>query len=393
MRPENNLQYDIAIIGGGMVGQAFALSMIHTDLKIVIIEPNQPNPTLQDKFHIRVSAITSKSEALLKNIGVWDLIKRKYAFTDTHVWDQNSHGSLDFHKEDEGINQLGYIIENDAMQSAMYRALKETHVEFIHTKLTAIHKIDNGYQFDLDSNQQITCGLLIGADGARSNVRELSGIEYVENNYQQRAIVCNIESSQSFQSTTWQRFLSDSIIALLPLSEHQASVVWSAENHLADELMQFSAEQFADRLAQGVEYKFGRFKVASNIQAFPLIERSAQDYVKHNLALIGDAAHNIHPLAGQGVNLGFSDVAELSRQLQSNNKPLGDYLVLRKYARARRLDNELMAKTMTGLNWIYKENNEPLRWLRGFGMNLINESPTLKSFLQKQASGNALFNI
>ncbi len=388
MHAENNLQYDIAIIGSGMIGPAFALSMINKGLKVTIIEPNHPNPELQDKYHTRVSAITPKSEILLKNIGVWGLIKRKYAFTDTHVWDQNSHGSLDFHKADENVNQLGYIIENDVIQSAMYTALEKTHIEFIRTKLTAMHKINYGYQFDLDNNQQITCSLLIGADGAKSSVRELAGIEYIENDYQQKAIVCNIESSQSFQSTTWQRFLSDSIIALLPLSEHQASIVWSAENHLADELMQLSTEQFADRLSQGVEYKFGRFKVLSNIQAFPLIERSAQDYVKHNLALIGDAAHNIHPLAGQGVNLGFSDVVELSQQLHTNNKPLGDYLVLRKYARARRLDNELMAKTMTGLNWIYKENNEPLRWLRGLGMNIINANPALKSLLHKQASGN-----
>ncbi|SFV76077.1 2-octaprenyl-3-methyl-6-methoxy-1,4-benzoquinol hydroxylase [hydrothermal vent metagenome] len=125
----------------------------------------------------------------------------------------------------------------------------------------------------------------------------------------------------------------------------------------------------------------------SAVQAFPLIERSAKEYVKENLALIGDAAHNIHPLAGQGVNLGFADVEELSKQLQASNKSLGNYGVLRAYARARRLDNELMAKTMTGLNWIYKENNEPLRWLRGFGMNLINDNPSLKSFFQKHATG------
>ena len=120
-----------------------------------------------------------------------------------------------------------------------------------------------------------------------------------------------------------------------------------------------------------------------------MIERSAKEYVKDNLALIGDAAHNIHPLAGQGVNLGFADVDELSKQLTASQKSLGDYGVLRAYARARRLDNELMAKTMTGLNWIYKENNEPLRWLRGFGMNLINETPELKSFFQAHAIGKS----
>ena len=383
------MNYDIVIIGGGMVGQAFALSMAKTNSKIAIIEPNNPNPILDDAHHTRVSAITPTSEKLLKNIGAWDLIKRKHAFADTSVWDQNSHGSLDFHAQDENLDHLGHIIENDVIQSALFSALEKTDVEFINAKVTTLEKTTTGYQVQLDNTTTLACQLLIGADGARSRVRDLASIEFSENDYQQKAIVCNIKSLQGFKDTTWQRFLSDSIIALLPLSEHQASIVWSAENTLADELMQLSKEAFAKRLSAGVEYRFGEFELVSDIQAFPLIERSAKDYVQENLALIGDAAHNIHPLAGQGVNLGFSDIIELSQQLQSSSKPLGDYSTLRNYARARRLDNELMAKTMTGLNWIYKENNEPLRWLRGFGMNIINENPTLKSFLQKHALGNS----
>ncbi|ALE52315.1 2-octaprenyl-3-methyl-6-methoxy-1,4-benzoquinol hydroxylase [Candidatus Thioglobus autotrophicus] len=383
------MSYDIIIVGGGMVGQAFALSMAKTDYKIAIIEPNNPNPELQADYHTRVSAITPTSEKLLKNISAWDLIKRKHAFSHTSVWDQNSHGSLDFHAQDENLDHLGHIIENDVIQSALFSALEKTDVEFINAKVTTLEKTTTGYQVQLDNNTALACQLLIGADGARSRVRDLASIEFSENDYQQKAIVCNIKSLQGFKDTTWQRFLSDSIIALLPLSEHQASIVWSAENTLADELMQLSKEAFAKRLSAGVEYRFGEFELVSDIQAFPLIERSAKDYVQENLALIGDAAHNIHPLAGQGVNLGFSDIIELSQQLQSSSKPLGDYSTLRNYARARRLDNELMAKTMTGLNWIYKENNEPLRWLRGFGMNIINENPTLKSFLQKHALGNS----
>jgi 2-octaprenyl-3-methyl-6-methoxy-1,4-benzoquinol hydroxylase/2-octaprenylphenol hydroxylase len=380
-------QFDIIVVGGGMVGQAFALSMADQGLKIAIIEPNNPNPVLSDEFHTRVSAITPKSENLLKNLGVWNLIKRKHVFTDTKVWDQNSHGSLDFSATDDNLTHLGHIIENDAIQSALFEALSKTKVEFISAKLDNIEKNNDGYQVQLDNNNQIFCHLLMGADGARSRIRGLMDIEFSEHDYQQKAIVCNIESSQGFENTTWQRFLSSSIIALLPLSKTQASIVWSAENTLADELTALSTQDFANRLSAGVEYRFGRFKVLSEIQAFPLIERSSKEYVKESLALIGDAAHNIHPLAGQGVNLGFSDVIELSEQLIESNKLLGDYSVLRKYARARRLDNELMAKTMTGLNWIYKENNEPLRWLRGFGMNLINENQTLKSFFQKHATG------
>ncbi|MBT4001524.1 MAG: 2-octaprenyl-3-methyl-6-methoxy-1,4-benzoquinol hydroxylase, partial [Candidatus Thioglobus sp.] len=291
--------------------------------------------------------------------------------------------------QDESLDHLGHIIENDVIQSALFTALEKTNIEFISAKLDSIEKTHEGYQVTVDINQTLDCQLLIGADGARSRVRDLASIEFSENNYQQKAIVCNIKSLQGFKDTTWQRFLSDSIIALLPLGEHQASIVWSAENVLADELTQLSSQEFGKRLSAGVEYRFGEFEVISDIQAFPLIERSAKDYVQESLALIGDAAHNIHPLAGQGVNLGFSDVIELSQQLHSSSKPLVDYSTLRQYARARRLDNELMAKTMTGLNWIYKENNEPLRWIRGFGMNIINETPMLKSFLQKHALGNS----
>ncbi len=381
-------KFDIAIIGGGMIGQAFALSMVNTNNKIVIIEPNNVNPKINQTFHQRVSAITPASEALLKKLGAWDLIKRKYTFINTKVWEQNSPGHLDFYAADEGLTHLGHIIENDAMQSALFTALDNTDVQFINAKLGHIKKTEKGYQVILNNNQQLHCDLLIGADGAHSKLRLLAGIEVSKIDYQQKAIICNIKSRKSFQKTTWQRFLSDSIIALLPLSDNQAAVVWSAENHLADTLITLPQKTFANRLAAGVEYQFGTFEILGKIQTFPLIGRSAKTYVKENLALIGDAAHNIHPLAGQGVNLGFSDIEVLSKQLQSNSKLLGDYGVLRAYARARRLDNELMAKTMTGLNWIYKENNEPLRWLRGWGMNSINKTPILKSFFQKYAIGS-----
>ena len=382
------MDFDIVIIGGAMVGQAFALSLADTDLKIAIVEPNNPNPKLDKDFHTRVSAITPKSENLLKSIGAWENIKRKKAFVNTKVWDQNSHGSLDFDCSDEGVDHLGHIIENDAIQSALYASLDKTDVEFISAKLDDIQKLEDGYKVKLDNNKTIECSLLIGADGARSRIRELAKIEYSSNDYGQKAIVCNIHADKGFEDTTWQRFLSDSIIALLPLTENTASIVWSAQNNLADELTALDANEFGERLSQGVEYRFGRFKVISDIQAFPLIERSSNEYVQQNLALIGDAAHNIHPLAGQGVNLGFGDVVELSAQIKANIHNFSEFSTLRKFARARRLDNELMAKTMTGLNWIYKENSEPVRILRGFGMNVINETPVLKAFFQKHALGN-----
>ena len=382
------MNVDVVIVGGAMAGQALALSLANSGLSIAVIEPHNPNPELEADYHTRVSAITPKSEALLQSIGAWERIARKQAFSATRVWDQNSHGNLDFEIDGER-DHLGHIIENDAIQRALFAALQDTSVVFLSAALNTMTQTGSGYQIQLDNQESIDCKLLIGADGARSRVRSLAGIEHSEHDYGQKAIVCNIRTDKPLEHTTWQRFLADSIIALLPLENNIASIVWSAENPLADELMALSANEFAERLAQGVEYRFGRFEVLSEIQAFPLIERSSKDYVQENLALIGDAAHNIHPLAGQGINLGFGDVLELSEQLKANIDNFSDYLVLRKYARARRLDNELMAKTMTGLNWIYKENSEPMRILRGLGMNLVNHTPLLKSFFQKHALGES----
>jgi 2-octaprenylphenol hydroxylase len=382
-------EFDVIVIGGGMIGLAFTLELSRKkNFKIAIIEANECNPKVSSSFHTRVSAITPSSKDFLSSINVWDDIKRKQGFVATKVWDQNSHGSLNFYAKDEGIEHLGFIVENDLIQSALYNAIDQTKVQVIHAKLNDLIKTDFGYQITLDNDQSFLCKLVVGADGPKSKVRSLAGIEVSSHDYQQKAIIANIVSDKSLESTTWQRFLSDSILALLPLSKNQASIVWSCKAKLADELEELDINKFNQSLSEAAEYRFGNLKLQSSRNIFPLVSRSAKDYTLSNLALIGDAAHNIHPLAGQGANLGFSDAIELSNQLVANDDlPLGDSLVLRKYARARRLDNELMSKTMTGLDWIYKENNEPFRWLRGFGMNVIDETPVLKSFFQKQALG------
>jgi 2-octaprenyl-3-methyl-6-methoxy-1,4-benzoquinol hydroxylase/2-octaprenylphenol hydroxylase len=377
------VKVDIAISGGGMAGCALALSLAKTNLNIVIIEPNNPNPVVQANFHTRVSAITPHSQAWLETIGVWNLIMRKQVFTKTKVWDANSIGMLDFQSE-EG---LGHVIENDVLQSALYTALKNTSVLWVNSALCGLNKCEEGYQLNLEDNRSIACKLLIGADGAHSTVRTLAKIDYHKHNYQQSAIVCNVSAQHSFQQATWQRFLGVGIIAFLPLNEHTASIVLSTEQTLALDWMELDDEVFIQRLADTVENRFGKLCLLSKRQVFSLVARHAKTYVSANLALVGDAAHNIHPLAGQGINLGFKDVEELSQQLKANLDKFSHYSVLRKYARARRLDNELMSTTMTGLNWLYKTNNKPMPWLRGLGMNLINQTPGLKSFFQRNAIG------
>ena len=358
------------------------------NLSVAIIDPNDCNPTISDSFHTRVSAITPSTQDFLSSINVWDKIQRKKGFSATKVWDQNSHGHLNFYAKDEGIEYLGYIVENDLIQSALFNAIDQSKVSMINAKLLGFTKTDIGYTVNLENGESHSCKLLVGADGSQSKVRDLAEIQVTEHDYQQKAIIANIVSEKPLMNTTWQRFLSDSILAILPLSNHQASIVWSCKEALANELEAKDKTIFNKMLSEASEYQFGVLELESSKKSFPLVSRTAKEYVRANLALIGDAAHNIHPLAGQGANLGFSDVIELSKQLVENNdKLLGDFHVLRKYARARRLDNEMMSKTMTGLDWIYKENNEPIRWLRGYGMNLIDETPILKSFFQRQALG------
>jgi len=381
--------YDVIVIGGGMVGLAFALEFSQkNNCSIAIVEPGNSNPNVDKNFHSRVSAITPTSKSYLDSLNVWDDISRKRPFIATKVWDQNSHGHLNFHAQDENLEQLGFIVENDLIQSALFGAIDQSKIDFISAKLSNLLKMKNGYELLLGDKDKLTCKLLVGADGSRSKVRQVCEIEISENDYEQKAIIANITIEKSFEDTIWQRFLSDSIVALLPLSDNQASIVWSCENKLAEKLITLEDAEFEKALAEAVEYRFGVFLLQNQRQSFPLIERSSKSYVLPSLALIGDAAHNIHPLAGQGVNLGFADCRELNLQLSSYpDKTLGDYSVLRSYARARRLDNELMAKTMTGLNWIYKENIEPVRWLRGIGMNIIDDTPMLKSFFQRHALG------
>jgi len=382
-------KFDVIIVGGGMIGLSLVVELSKKmNLSVAIIDPNDCNPTINDSFHTRVSAITPSTQDFLSSINVWDKIQRKKGFSATKVWDQNSHGHLNFYAKDEGIEYLGYIVENDLIQSALFNAIDQSKVSMINAKLVGFTKTDIGYTVNLENGESHSCKLLVGADGSQSKVRDLAEIQVTEHDYQQKAIIANIVSEKPLMNTTWQRFLSDSILAILPLSNHQASIVWSCKEALANELEAKDKTIFNKMLSEASEYQFGVLELESSKKSFPLVSRTAKEYVRANLALIGDAAHNIHPLAGQGANLGFSDVIELSKQLVENNdKLLGDFHVLRKYARARRLDNEMMSKTMTGLDWIYKENNEPLRWLRGYGMNLIDETPILKSFFQRQALG------
>ena len=230
--------------------------------------------------------------------------------------------------------------------------------------------------------------LLIGADGFNSSIRKFASISSKDRDYEQHAFVFNIETQEKLDNAIWQRFNSDSISAVLPLDDHIASIVWSVKNELKNELDVMDQELFLKSFSRSVEHAFGKLKIVSNINSFPLYEMKAKEYVKPNLVLIGDAAHRIHPLAGQGANIGFMDIMELINVLEDSNfTNLGNIRSLKKYERRRKFENEMMSNAMTGLDGIFKNTSEFIRTLRGFGMNLIDLSDSLKSKILERANG------
>lgn len=379
--------YDVIVVGAGMVGMSSALDFVKKQKKkIAIIDNKIIEPKISKDFHTRVSAINIASENYLKELSVWQNIIRKRPFNCVKVWDQNSHGSINFHAKEENLTHLGNIIENDVIKSALYKEISKNDITIITDNLENIEKNNDYYKIILKDNKEITCSLLIGADGVNSKIRTLAGIECDENNYQQKAIIANISSAKNFSSTISQRFLTNSIIAILPLSDKQASIVWSCNNDLAKSLIKANKSDFAQQLNLATEYYFGELKLISERLEFALTAKSAKKYTTANLALIGDAAHNIHPLAGQGVNLGLADAKALNISLYKNEN-INDYFQLAEYEKNRKMKNEIMAKTMSSLDWIYKNNNEIIRLIRGSGMNFIDNSEIIKSFLQKNALG------
>ena len=379
-------QYDIAIVGSGLIGGSLAIALSKFDFNIVLIDPNYKKPIITNDYDSRVSAIVASSVNFLKDINIWEGIKRKRPYQSTRVWDQNSNGKLNFSAKND---DLGFIIENNQITLALYEAIEDSsNIKVIDYEVNSIVNQKTHYQIDLDSSTSLSANLLIGADGFNSSIRKFASICSKDRDYDQHAYVFNIETQEKLDNAIWQRFNSDSISAVLPLDDHIASIVWSVKNELKNELDVIDQELFLKSFSRSVEHAFGKLKIVSNINSFPLYEMKAKEYVKPNLVLIGDAAHRIHPLAGQGANIGFMDIMELINVLEDSNfADLGNIRSLKKYERRRKFENEMMSNAMTGLDGIFKNTSEFVRTLRGFGMNLIDSSDSLKSKILERASG------
>lgn len=387
--------YDAVVVGAGAVGCSFALGLAQQGRDVLLLEaaPSVPGFVADSAYDLRVFAISQASEQWLRYLDVWSDIqaKRVCAYTDMQVWDAGGEGGIHFDCQDIDRNHLGHIIENSVMVSSLQEAAQQ-HIRIDFQLGEKVLEV----QFAEESGQQsqltlqglgaVTADLLVAADGARSQLRELAKIDVSGQSYQQQGIVAVVKTQRSHQQTCWQRFIDTGPIAFLPLGDGSSSIVWSAYDSRAQALLGLDDQAFAEELAKSVEYRLGDIHMLSKRAAFPLSHQHANDYVRPGFALLGDAAHVIHPLAGQGVNLGLLDAATLLEELGAG-KALSSLAPLRRYERRRRHANQLTASGMTALHHLFRSSNTSLKQWRNRGMSLAGDIAPLRRQLALRAAG------
>jgi 2-octaprenylphenol hydroxylase len=388
-------QYDIIIVGGGMVGLTLACALGKTDLKIAVVEAHAPRDVSPDnEYGLRVSAISRASQQVFTHIGAWQhmLDRRVSPYEHMHVWDATGDGQIHFSAADLGADVLGHIVENSVVQFSLLKSLQQyNNINWLCPfSIEQITCNGDTKSVTLNNGDVLTAKLLVGADGAHSRVRDAAGIHLEQSPYQQKGVVCVVESTKHHQYTAWQRFLPTGPLAFLPLADGRCSIVWSATDTEADRLLALNDHDFCRELERAFDFTLGAVKSIGERAAFPLIRRHAEHYVAPGLALIGDAAHTIHPLAGQGVNLGVLDAASLAQVINEavhDRRDFASLPVLRKFERWRRGENTLMMYSMSGFKNLFGNDNSVLSFVRNAGLNLVNGLPPVKNLFMRRAMG------
>ncbi|PJC86273.1 FAD-dependent 2-octaprenylphenol hydroxylase [Vibrio sp. HA2012] len=387
--------FDVIIVGGGMVGLTFAAALKESDLRIAVIEETQPKTELGWLPDVRVSALNRASQSVLANLGVWSGIeqRRSSPYTGMHVWEQDSFARIDFSAAHIGQPDLGHIVENRVVQLALLDTLyKQENVSlFMPDSCQCLIIGESEVWLTLDSGVSLTGKLIVGADGANSWLREQADIPLTHWDYGQSAIVANVRTHEPHCSVARQVFTPYGPLAFLPHAEPDMSaIVWSAETRRAEKLLSVSEPEFNKILSAEFDMSLGLCEVIGQRAGYPLRMRYARDFVQDRLALIGDAAHTIHPLAGQGVNLGLMDAASLAQEIQrlwKAGEDIGTRINLRPYERWRKAEAARMIAAMQGFKALFDGDNPVKKLLRGFGMQLADQLPGAKSELMQRALG------
>ena len=402
---DDDKHYDVTIIGAGIAGSTLALLLSGKGLSIALVEAQPPGAESGKVelgvtgFDPRVSALTPNSQVLLEKIQVWPGISAQRVCSYQHmtVWDGDGTAVLEFDSDEMDVSALGYIAENSVVVGSLLdRVRASSDITFFNPRrLEQCDVLEAGtVEVALENGTQLTTDLLVAADGALSKVRQMFGFETREWDYGHRAIVATVQLELPHQSTAWQRFLSSGPLAFLPLpdvdGQHFCSIVWSLDEELVDPLLALDDQEFCRQLQEAFEGRLGNVEACSERFAFPLRQRHAVEYVRTGVALVGDAAHTIHPLAGQGVNLGLQDVAVLAQEVlaaHSHGQNCGQLETLKRYQRRRLGENLAMMAAMDGFKRLFAQRSLPVRWLRNAGMRSVGNFAPIKRQLMRHAMG------
>ena len=395
------MQADLIIVGAGMVGSTLALTLEGSGLDILVLDASPLEAAdfdPQGGFEPRVSALSAASQRIFERLGAWPGMsaRRVSPYTDMHVWDGSGTGQIHFSAETVHAEVLGHIVENRVVQDALLETMQRRGGQRLlgAARLERLERTPQGWQLTLDDGRQLNAPLLVAADGANSAVRRLAGCETREWDYLHQAIVTSVRCSEPHQRTAWQRFTDDGPLAFLPLErdrdQHWCSIVWSVTELEARRLMALDDAAFRAALGRAFERRLGEVEEVDPRLCIPLRQRHAKRYVQPGLALIGDAAHTIHPLAGQGVNLGLLDAAVLAEVIEAamarGERP-EDIRVLSRFERRRMPHNLAMMAAMEGFERLFQADPLPLRWLRNTGLKAVQALPEAKALFVRQALG------
>ena len=365
-------KFDAIICGAGMVGLTLARALLRGGLRVALVETRK-RPSLQavDATDPRGFALTRASEWIFRNLGAWEHFPRAGVFREMHVWDRS--GAIHFDSADLGEPYLGHIVEQQVIRNALLTVLEDGEglAWFAPARLAGFSREGSGLRATLEDGRELVASLLVGADGAESQVRALAKIHCSIRDYGHHALGAIVHSEEPHIDTAWQHFLADGPLAFLPLHEaHASSIVWSTSPQRAAALLEMDPDEFNRVLTEAFEHKLGDIVRSEARAVFPLYRRHALHYVQERVALVGDAAHTIHPLAGQGVNLGLLDAASLAEvclAAHAKQRDLGAYTVLRRYERWRKGDNQAMQWLMDGFKDLFGSRVPGVSRMRNLG--------------------------
>jgi 2-octaprenyl-6-methoxyphenol hydroxylase len=389
----------LAIIGGGLVGASLALALQDTarqrGWRIALIEPFAPGSSYQPSYDARSTALSYGSRLIYERLGLWQAIaQRAEAILQIHVSDRGRFGAARLQAIEEGVPALGYVVENAWIGHCLWQALDAEVVQwYCPAEVTGLQRLDDGYRLSLSDERQLDCDLAVLADGGRSGLREQLGIGVSQRPYGQSALIANVTPLEAHRGQAFERFTDEGPMALLPLTDNRCALVWTRAAADAERLLRLSDAAFLAELQQAFGYRLGALRQVGARHLYPLSLVEAQEQVRPHLVVLGNAAHSLHPIAGQGYNLSLRDTLALAEVLQAATAPLGDFATLQGYLQRQQLDQQLTLGFSDRVTRLFSNAQPLLTAGRNLGLLGLDLLPPAKRWFARQAMGLGTRNL